>query len=83
MLAYRLTHPSWPRVQLRLLAYRPKSSALPSDTLKVVLQSCHNGEPIAESPIAEEPMTLMQLCQMLHKDLCDGWERQPEARLEA
>lgn len=79
MLAYRLTHPSWPRVQLRLLAYRPKASALPSDTLKVVLQSCHNGQPIAESPIAEEPMTLIQLCRMLHKDLCDGLERQPEA----
>ena len=83
MLAYRVSNPRWPNVQLRLLAYRPKSSALPNDTLKVVLQSCKNGTPIAESPIAEEAMTLMDLCQMMHKDLCDGWERTPEGCLES
>lgn len=82
MIAYRLTNPRWPRVQLRLLAYRPKASALPQDTVKVVLQSCQSWRPIAESPVAEENMTLLSLCHMLHNDMMEGWEREPEATHE-
>lgn len=82
MISYRLAHPRWPRVQLRLLAYRPKASALPRDVVKVVLQACEDWRPIAESPIAEENMTLLDLCSMLHRDMLDGWERESEASID-
>ena len=78
MIAYRCTNPRWPKVELRLLAYRPTHSNLNHDQVKVVLQSVDHGQPIAEDPIATEVMTVMDLCQILHRDLCDGWERMGE-----
>lgn len=78
MLAYRLMNPRWPKVELRLLAYRPQMAEYPSDMVKVVVQACEAGRPIAESPLAEEPMTLLRLCKMLHDDQNDGWERRHE-----
>jgi len=78
MLAYRITNPRWPKVELRLCAYRPQRAPYPQDTVKVVIQACEAGRPIAGSPVAEETMTLLSLCKMLHDDANTGWERRGE-----
>jgi len=79
MLSYRMSNPRWPKVELRLLAYRPKAADYSEGMVKVVLQATEAGRPIPESPVAEETMTLMSLCRMLHDDMMDGWERRFEA----
>lgn len=78
MISYRLKNPRWPKIELRLCAYRPKAADYSEGFVKVVVQACEAGRPIVGSPVAEEVMSLMSLCKMLHDDMIQGWERKYE-----
>ncbi len=79
MIAYYAHHPRWPRLELRLVAYRPAAAPLPEGELKVVVQAMDaHGHPVAEDPLAVGHMSPLALAAMMTADRRDGWDFEPD-----
>ena len=73
-LAYRAT---LGRIQLRIVAYRPKLDPVPPDHLRVVVQAVEDGHPLAEDPLHIETMPILALARALHISRFEGWVLEP------
>ena len=73
-LAYRAARG---RIQLRIVAYRPRLDPVPSGHLRVVVQMVDEDQPIAEDPLHIEIMSLLELARALHLSRFEGWDLEP------
>ncbi len=65
------------RIDLRIVAYRPKHEPMPEGHLKVVVQAVQDGQPVAEDPLHVEAMAPLDLARALHLSRNEGWDLQP------
>ncbi len=72
MLAFYVTHPRWPRLKLRLVAYQPTHGIEHSQ--KVVVQATdQSGMPIAEDPLHTFHASREEVQQYIEDSISDGW----------
>ena len=72
MLALYATHPRWPKVRLRVVAYRPQADGR-AGVVKLVVQATDNGIPVAEDPLAAWLVQEREAEQFIQSSRADGW----------